>query len=164
MVNIYTFVYVLTIIEMNEKKYELSISDSYLDFEFTSNGPRGQFKKIIRYSPQNAGGVTYFNLGFGDLNEETGTVDDKVVTNNADRDKILATVATSVLIFTSHFPDALVYATGSTSARTRLYQIGISANWKDIDEILHVYGFEQEKGWQPFQKNFNYQAFLVRRK
>jgi hypothetical protein len=53
---------------MNLKKYKYSVSDSYLNFEFDSDGPKGRIRKIVRYSPQNAGGITYFNLGFGDLN------------------------------------------------------------------------------------------------
>jgi hypothetical protein len=33
-----------------------------------------------------------YNLGFGDYNEITGLIDDKVITNNGDREKVLATV------------------------------------------------------------------------
>jgi hypothetical protein len=58
----------------------------------------------------------------------------------------------------------MVYAKGSTPARTRLYQMGISANWADIAPLLYVYGYEQNKGWEPFQKNIRYHAFLVKRK
>jgi hypothetical protein len=149
---------------MNLNVYKFSASDTFLDFEFESNGPKGKIRKIVRYSPQNAGGVTYFNLGFGDLNPKTGKIDDLAISNNQDREKILATIAATVLEFTQHFPDVIVYAKGSTPARTRLYQIGISANWSDIKLLLHVFGFEQNKGWEPFRKNVNYQAFLVKRK
>jgi hypothetical protein len=149
---------------MNLEKYKYRASDTYLDFEFESEGPRGKVTKIVRYSPQNAGGITYFNLGFGDLNPKTRKIDDLVITNNQDREKILATIAATVLEFTGRFPDVMVYAKGSTPARTRLYQIGISANWNEINPLLYVYGYEQDKSWQPFRKNVNYQAFLVKRK
>jgi hypothetical protein len=149
---------------MNLDTYQFSASDTFLDFEFESNGPKGKVRKIVRYSPQNAGGITYFNLGFGDLNSKTGKIDDLAITNNQDRTKILATVAATVLEFTQHFPDVMVYAKGSTPARTRLYQIGISSNWIEIEPILDVFGYEQGNGWQPFRKNVNYQAFLVKRK
>jgi hypothetical protein len=43
-----------------------------LEFEFESDGPKGKIKKVVRYSPQNANGITDFNLGFGDLNPKTG--------------------------------------------------------------------------------------------
>lgn len=149
---------------MNIEGYRILISDTFLDFEFDSDGPKGKVRKVVRYSPQNANGVTYFNLGFGDLNMTTGQIDDLAITNNSDRDKILATVAKTVLEFTMHFPDVLVYARGSTASRTRLYQMGISTHWEDISPLLHVFGYEQERGWESFQKNVNYLAFLVRRK
>lgn len=148
---------------MNLDRYEYSTNETFLDFEFCSEGPKGKIKKVIRFSPQNANGITYFHLGFGDMNEETKTIDDQSVTNNQDRAKILATVAATVLEFTNYFPDVMVYAKGSTLARTRLYQMGIASNWHEIHPILHVYGFIDDK-WQSFEKNINYEAFLVRRK
>jgi len=57
----------------------------------------------------------------------------------------------------------MVYATGSTPARTRLYQMGISANWAEIESILKIFGFNSGQ-WQPFQQNINYEAFLAIRK
>jgi hypothetical protein len=110
------------------------------------------------------GGITYFNLGFGDLNPKTGKIDDLAITNNHDREKILATIAATVLEFTKHFPDVMLYAKGSTPARTRLYQIGIAANWNEIEPLLYVFGYEPKNVWQPFGKNVNYYAFLVKRK
>ena len=46
---------------MNLNGYTYVISDTHLDFEFESEGPKGKIKKIVRYSPQNAAGITYFN-------------------------------------------------------------------------------------------------------
>lgn len=54
---------------MNLAAYECFTNDTFLDFEFDSEGPNGKIKKIVRYSPLNANGTTYFNLGFGDLNK-----------------------------------------------------------------------------------------------
>nr|WP_262899634.1 hypothetical protein [Chryseosolibacter histidini] len=134
-----------------------------MDFEFESNGPNGKIKKVVRYSPQNANGVTYFNLGFGDWNETIGKIDDSAISNNQDRERILATVAATVLEFTRRFPDAMVYATGSTPARTRLYQMAIAANCNEIELFLTVYGFA-DNNWHPFKKGVNYTAFLAMRK
>lgn len=136
---------------MNHEKYKYSASDTYRDYVFDSEGPKGQIRKIVRYSPQNSNGITYFNLGFGDLNSKTGKIDDLIITNNKDWEKILSTVAATVLEFTQHFPDVMVYAQVSTQARTRLYQIGISANWDAVDLLLYVC-YEQGKGWQSFRK------------
>lgn len=145
---------------MNLERYDFSTNETFLDFEFESEGPKGKIKKIVRYSPQNANGRTYFNLGFGDLNGETGKIDDRSVSNNKDRDKVLATVAATVLAFTQHFPDVMVYAKGSTPSRTRLYQMGIIANWNEIEPLIEVFGFANGQ-WERFSKNVNYEAFLV---
>lgn len=149
---------------MDLKPYQYITSDNHLIYKFDSIGPNGIFRKIVRYRPVNTNGITYFNLGFGDINPLTGKIDDLAVTNNLDREKILTTVAATVLDFTNHFPDALVYAEGSTPARTRLYQMGIAANWEEINLLLYVYGLEGNKGWQPFCRKVNYRAFLATRK
>jgi hypothetical protein len=148
---------------MNLDAYQYKTNESHLDYEFHSEGPKGRIKKVVRYTPRNAGGITYFNLGFGDWDEAKKRVDDRAITNNQDRDKILATVAITVLEFTRHFPDIPVYATGSTPSRTRLYQIGIAANWNTIEPLLYVYGYKGTR-WESFQKGINYGGFMVLRK
>jgi uncharacterized protein DUF6934 len=148
---------------MNIERYDYSVNEMLLDYEFESDGPKGKIKKLVSYVPQNVDGVTYFNLGFGDLNSETGKINDLSVSDNKDTEKILATIAATVLEFTEHFPDIMVYAKGSTPARTRLYQIGIASNWNAIDPLLRVFGFINEN-WESFEKNVNYEAFLALRK
>lgn len=148
---------------MNLEQYPIRTNASYLDFEFDSEGPNGTIRKVVRFSPQNSNKITYFNLGFGDLDLKTGAINDLSKSNNNDREKISATVAATVLVFTKHFPDVMVYAQGSTPARTRLYQMGIAANWVEIGNLLQVYGFTQGK-WFEFQSDTNYDAFLVIRK
>jgi len=117
----------------------------------------------VRFSPKNSNGVTYFNLGFGDLDFKTGTINDQSISDNKDRDKILATVALTVLVFTEQYPDVIVFAKGNTPVRTRLYQMGICSNWEEINPVLHVYGFCDRK-WQIFEKGMACEAFLVLRK
>ncbi len=85
---------------MHLERYQYTRSKTFLDFEFESEGPKGKITKIVRYSLQNANGISYCNLGFGDLNTATGKIDDLVISNNKDRSKILATVAATVLEFT----------------------------------------------------------------
>lgn len=47
-------------------------------FEFVSDGPKGQIIKLIQYSETNL--KDFYNLGFGDKHEQTGDIDDKVIT------------------------------------------------------------------------------------
>jgi hypothetical protein len=146
---------------MHLERYNLQVEDSSMVFEFVSKGPKGDIHKIIQYSETNLKG--YYNLGFGDLNVNTGEVDDTVVSNNSDTDKVLATVAASVIAFTEVYPDSWIYAIGSTNARTRLYQMGISKYFEEILEIFDIYGLDGD-AWQIFERNKNYQAFLIKRK
>jgi hypothetical protein len=148
---------------MDLRGYEYKINEGLLNYEFSSEGPKGNIKKVVRFTLRNANGLTYFNLGFGDL-DATGTqMDDMAVSNNHDKDKVLATVALIVLDFTTHYKDIGIYAQGSTPSRTRLYQIAIVTNWVKIEPLLKVYGHLNNR-WQPFQKNVNYEAFLALRK
>lgn len=147
---------------MDIEYYPFSVNESLQTFGFESDGPKGKIKKIVRFSPQNADGVTYFNIAFGDEIEQ-GKLNDKAISDNKDKEKILATVAATIIEFTGFFPDVMVYAKGSTPSRTRLYQMGITANWDHIEPILKVYGFKDGK-WLVFRKNINYEAFLAVRK
>jgi len=61
------------------------------------------------------------------------------------------------------FPDAMVFATGSTKARTRLYRIGITNNLAQIQEDFEVYGLIGES-WHQFQKQIEFDAFVVIKK
>jgi hypothetical protein len=148
---------------MNADRYEYVISEMLLDYEFESEGPKGKIRKLVSFVPQNVDGTTYFNLGFGDLNIATGEINDLSVSDNKDTQKILATIAATVVEFTNHFPDMMVYARGSTPARTRLYQMGIASNLHEIEPLLKIFGFIDGE-WQRFEKNINYEAFLALRK
>jgi hypothetical protein len=142
---------------MNLEGYEIKVKDSMV-FEFVSEGPRGKIKKRIEFIKISG---TMYNLAFGDINIDTGEFDDIVVTNNNDTEKVLATVAKTVLLFIENYPQAYVYAEGSTLSRTRLYQIGISKNIEEIREIFDVFGLLEKKHWVNFEKNINYTAFLI---
>jgi hypothetical protein len=148
---------------MDIRGYEYKTDEGLLNYEFCSEGPKGKIKKVVRFSLRNANGISYFNLGFGDLDVTESHMDDMAVSNNHDKDKVLGTVALIVLDFTARFRDIAIYAQGSTPARTRLYQMGIAANWDKIDPILTIHGYINNE-WQLFQKNVKYEAFLALRK
>lgn len=140
--------------------YDVETSPNLLKFEFTSIGLKGNIVKVVRYTETDIKGV--YNLGFGDKNPITGRVSDIVVTNNNDSQKVLATVASTLYAFTANYPEATIIATGSTEARTRLYRMGITRNLIDIEKDFVVWGFA-DTVWEPFRRNTNYEAFLVRR-
>lgn len=146
---------------MKIAKYPVIIGETSMVFEFTSEGTHGSIAKLVVYSETHL--HNFYNLGFGDKDEITGQIDDIVVTNNGDSEKVLATVASTLYIFMEKFPDAMVFATGSTKARTRLYRIGISNNIIEIQEDFNVYGLLNDN-WQDFQKQTKFEAFLVIKK
>lgn len=146
---------------MHIERYNLKAGKASMVFEFTSIGPKGNIRKIVQYSQTNYHGL--YNLGFGDKNSATGEIDDQIISNNDDSEKVLATVIATAYVFTSEYPDALIYATGSTHARTRLYRMGISKYLDQVIEDFVIYG-EIENGWEPFEKGKDYNGFLVKRK
>jgi hypothetical protein len=146
---------------MNFDRYPLTIGETSMVYQFASEGIRGQVIKLVIFSQTHL--HNFYNLGFGDKNEITGLIDDEVVTNNGDSVKVLATVASTLYAFTDKFPDAMIFATGTTKARTRLYRMGISNNIETIELDFEVFGLINEK-WHPFVKEVEFEAFLVKRK
>ncbi|HZE84352.1 MAG TPA: hypothetical protein VE035_08575 [Puia sp.] len=118
---------------MKYVRYPVAASDDYCTYLFSSEGIRGKIAKGVIYSRIER---NLFNLGFGDWNEEHQELDDSNRSNNGDRDKVLATVAFTVFDFTNKYPDAQIIAEGSTSARTRLYQMAIADNLLETIRIL----------------------------
>jgi hypothetical protein len=145
---------------MKQPKYPVNVSDDHFVYVFFSEGPRGRIKKGVFFTRI---GENFFNLGFGDWNEDSQDLDDSSRSNNGDRDKVLTTVAFTALDFTSQYPDARIVVEGSTSARTRLYQMGIADNLLEIKENFEVQGLLGDF-WEPFQRGKNYAAFLINRK
>jgi hypothetical protein len=148
---------------MNLEKYTIIKGPGDFYYEFFSEGPKGKIRKIVRFTPLTDYEDYYYNLYLGDWLEAEHRASDTSVSNNKDREKVLATVASIVFHFTALMPQAIIFAQGSTASRTRLYQIGITSHWSEINEDFDLHGFRQDK-WERFQRNNNYEAFLLRRK
>ena len=146
---------------MNLPHYNYLTSD-FRAYEFYSEGPKGLIKKIVTFTRvQDAPPI--YNLTLVDVKPVSGLTSDLTVSDNGDRDIILATVAYTVKDFCAHYGNHYIYAKGSTSVRTRLYQIGIAGLFEEISTDFEVYGVIDDIAY-PFQKNVNYEAFLVKRK
>jgi len=130
-------------------------------FEFTSEGHRGEIHKLVKYSETNM--KQLYNLAFGDLDPDTGDIDDTKVSNNGDSEKVLATVVSTLYAFTDKYPGRIVYATGSSRARNRLYRMGISKYFEEIKSDFEVYGLHDSQ-WELFCTGKEYEAFLAKRK
>ena len=146
---------------MNLPKYELKAEDSFRVFEFFSVGSKGRILKVIEFTELSSPGI--YNLAFGDKNLETGGIDDLAISDNGDREKILATVASAIHNFTEFNKEATVYAIGSTNSRTRLYRMGISRYLEEATTEFYIFGLN-DGHWEEFNKETNYAAFLVKKK
>lgn len=138
------------------KVLHTKLSQHYL---FVSKGPQGSIMKKVQFEEIDDG---IFNIEFGDLHPD----DDRIVhssrTNNGDAEKVLATVAFITLHFLEQKPRAILYSKGETPSKTRLYQLLILKHWNDIQSMVRVIGFIDNK-WEPFERGKNYTAFAVRK-
>jgi len=149
---------------MNLERYVYFNSNDYQDYEFYSEGPKGRIRKLVTFTKITGAESPTYNLAFGDPHPDTGKLDDTVISNNQDRDIVLATVANTITEFCNHHGNHYIYAKGSSPSRTRLYQMGITGLWEEISMDFDVYGLK-DNDWQKFKPNsINYEAFLVKRK
>jgi hypothetical protein len=146
---------------MQLPRYELTAESDLCVFEFISEGPKGNIHKLIKFSETAL--KDFFNLAFGDKDLLNGEIDDKVVSNNGDSERILATIVSAIYAFTDREKDAWVYATGSTGSRTRLYRMGVTKYIDEAKQDFHVFGLYNGE-WEDFTKDIAYTAFLVKRK
>jgi len=146
---------------MHIHRYPLSAGKKLASYEFVSVGRKGHIKKLIYFTQSNYSNFYY--LSFGDENPETGRLDDLVISNNGDSENVLATVVAAVYAFTDRYPEAWVAATGSTDSRTRLYRMGLSRHFEQLNNDFIVLG-QIDNEWEPFEIGVNYEAFVVKRK
>ncbi len=146
---------------MKIEKYALKAESNLTVFEFISEGPKGLIRKLIQFQETNQPNL--FNLAFGDKNPESGEIDDLTISNNNDSEKVLATVVGALYAFFDKYPDAFVYATGSTSARTRLYRMGITRFYEEMVKDFDLYG-QLGDDFYEFEIGKNYIGFLTQRK
>jgi hypothetical protein len=145
---------------MNLETYDLLPAPSGFIVEFISVGPKGRIKKIVSYTELATPG--FYNLSFGDVDPLTGAMNDRFRSGNGDAEKVLATIVQTIMSFTKTNPRAIIQAKGSTEARTRLYQMGISRYLDHVHDQFKIYGYSNG-GWELFAKGTTYEAFLAHR-
>jgi len=145
-----------------EKYSEIEVGPDFNTFDFISDGCNGKIPKRVQIQP--APIPNLHNLSFGDL-KENGEIDDLIISNNGDRNKILATILKVVMDYTYKFPDRYIYFRGSTEQRTRLYRIAVSLNLEELSEVFEIYAdITGDLDLARFQKGLNIKAFVIKRK
>lgn len=148
---------------MEQERYTVERVEDAFVYRFFSEGPKGKILKMVRFQHAPELGRNAFNLAFGDLDESTGRLNDRIISNNGDHLKVLHTVAITILDFVNFWPKAIIRIEGSTPSRTRLYQMGIASFWLEISKEFQVWG-ELGGNWVPFKKGVNYNGFLIFKK
>lgn len=143
--------------------YEFKKTKNGLRYSFYSEGPRGRIGKVIEFQWIQGLGSSTFNLAFGDFDQGTNLLDDKSVSNNYDRLKVLHTVAAAIIDFLEDHHQSIILIKANTLSRARLYQMMISSIWSAIERQYEVYG-RHESDWIPFRKGLKYAEFLVFKK
>ncbi len=146
---------------MKLDKYALIAGSDATVFEFVRIGQKGTIRKIILF--QKTVEPNFYNLAFGDKDPVTGELNDLAASNNGDTGKVLATVVAALYSFLARYPEASVYATGSTSAPTRLYRIGITRFYEEVQRDFYFYG-HIGGDFPSFEPGKEYSGFLVKRK
>lgn len=145
---------------MDIERYQIENNVNSVYFEFVSKGNQGSIVKLVKYDLLYEKPLV-FNLGFGDKTAK-GEIDFDTISNNGDTEKVLATVAYTLVDFFQEYPNAIVYFVGLTKNRTRLYQMGISKFINFIPKEFAVYG-ELDGVAERFSKGVNYNSFIIRK-
>ena len=125
-------------------------------FTFISEGPR-PIEKVVLYSESDL--PDYYILSLADL-EPDGELNYFSARNNGDLERIMATVAQTLLAFFAYYPTARVAFAGSTPSRTRLYQIVLTRELQAASEKFVISGL-RNTAIEPFAPNQTYDGFVV---
>jgi hypothetical protein len=144
---------------------EIFSTKNLMTFKFFSNGSKGGIWKVVQFSPVRR--RAYCNLAFGDLQAD-GTVDGRQLTDNGDRNKVIATVAYVLSLFLDHHARTRVIFQGSTPVHTRWYRMFIHQLLPGLPHEYSVEGLQRGKDGamflQPFTAGMDYEAFVVKKK
>lgn len=150
---------------MDIEIYNYNFNKEDATFQFDSIGPKGKIRKFVSYVlfDRLDDGTPILNLAFGDLKSGEQHFSDTVISNNADSDKVLATVARTTIDITKLYNKVAILAQGSTRSRTRLYQMSIHANKEEIEAYFDIKGLTRS-GWENFKEGINYSSLLATKK
>lgn len=146
-------------LNIEKPHYQFESSPDALVFEFESISDNKTIRKAVIYE-EIKGYDNLFQLGFGDITLD-GKIDFIAVSKNKDRDKVLSTVAQTMLVFFDKYPDKMLYFRGSTNTRTRLYRSLISKFIEIIELNFKVVGLKSDGSPEEFIKNQDYTAFII---
>ena len=133
--------------ELFENSYDFEQVDKNplsIKYDFVSSGEKEVPKRVILTNYNLSGLERYYNLGFGNItitDEGEEKISDMSRNNNRnDKDKVLKTVFTCALDYLSQNNDAILTFYGNTSAKHRLYKMGLNTNLSLISNFFNIKG------------------------
>ncbi|SDF79660.1 hypothetical protein SAMN04487996_112220 [Dyadobacter soli] len=141
---------------MNTPWYDYLPDSSGRMFYFSSSGDK-KIDKVLFFNYLHDPEV--FEIVLGNLRTD-GSVDVDGTGDQRDAAAVLSTVAKCIAFFLSDHPDAEIFIEGSTPARTRLYQMAIVRELKDLGQYFDIYGFTGNCQ-EIFQSGRNYRSFII---
>jgi hypothetical protein len=146
---------------MNYEPYpDLVALPDLSDFQFISEGPRGRIAKQIQFTLLFKPRI--YMLQLGDINEYGG-FDRSAISNNGDKNRILATVIQAIEVFTTRYPDRSIRIWSLSAERSRLFQIAISKNFQQLSTKFTVQTMARE-GFLLFRKDIDKTDFVLNHK
>lgn len=116
--------------------YEINISKTNtksIRFLFESTGIKS-IVKAVEYAPFKViNGTTLYNLGFGDFNEQDGSLIDDINSNNGDMRRVFSTVLDTVPKFFLATKNAALWVQGSDSEKAFMLKCKLSCTKKCTD-------------------------------
>ncbi|WP_414709865.1 DUF6934 family protein [Puia sp.] len=128
--------------------------------EITTDQLAWSAPKQIVFTQTNISGI--YNLALGDV-AENGEINDSRISDNGDRNKILATVVNAVEGYTKKYPRRRIAFKGSTAERTRLYRMAIGLHLNELGSKFEIYGLVEGE-FKPFHTNMPVEALLIKKK
>lgn len=133
--------------DLFENSYEFEQVDKNplsIKYDFVSSGTKQVPKRVILANYNLPGLEAYYNLGFGNIyiseNGDESISDMSRDNNKDDKDKVLSTVFTCALDFLSENNNAILTFYGNTSAKHRMYKMGLNKNYKQISSFFEIKG------------------------
>ena len=123
---------------------EIDNTETNVKYDFVSKGDKEVPKRVMLTKYELPGLENYYNLGFGNLSIDKDGIEhisDMSRDNNKDdKDKVLKTVLTCTLDFVSNLSESVITFYGNTSAKHRMYKMGLNKNLEGIKKYFNIKG------------------------
>lgn len=146
---------------MEKPTYIFQASENHQYYFFESVGTRTIQKVVIYQSFEDSQDIV--ELAFGNLKSDY-SIDVYAVDDNEDMPLVISTVISTIFDYLEYFPEKIIYFTGSTPSRTRLYRAAITKSIQNIEPNYQVLGLKDDDNIEIFNKNQTYKSFLISRK